>query len=1358
MGFYDDFGKSQPSGLKIVNNTNSTKTSKKGVVSDRSTTKTKSFYNGAFASSKDLKKKADDWDSLNPGQEDQNPYKPPSSDQTPDIQAAQAALEAKSATPAKSGSNFFQDAVGNVGKAIGATGQFLNTEIPKILDPVGTKALSDIQKKSQANIDNAVATGKLKPEEAVKLKANIDTKTQPATLTGTTKDVVDMFTAAPKKLGEQSAAGVQYQQVLDQMTKDGVITDKDYVHQKKNALVKGASKAGVVSIEQSGKILSPEADAKVKAKVKELTGVDYSYGDLLGSAVDTATEAVPGVGGAKAAEKGIQSVEAAGKAVQVAKDAATAADTVKAGQAFVDAGKPTTKLLSEPTDAFYAKERADVQSRLDSVNSQDQQYLKDNKLTTLTKSDSRKTAELALSSPERVQAHTEAAKAVTDADKQVQYYNDLKLKGPDAPYHRAIDKINNDKATEIEQLQKVAQDQGASQDTVDQLTEQINKKYEPQIQEVNAKYPEAAQQAPVLDDALKQASIARMQAHAQASKLAQEDAGTLKLSDGFQETADPMKIKAHTDDLQSRLANIDERVNAAKFRAENPAQTVDHANSRIDDITDPELSPESYDANGNLTESALGDVIDNQRRRAEASFTPSTGDAVPKETIVPTQGTADKSGLVNPTTGKFAENATYQRILNNPDIPDSVKSSLNNLDHEIHSDDILRSSASKIVDDDIGEAQQLFDSRTLNDRNPDGQTALGNALAEKYLKLGLNEQASRVIDDSIANATSAGRALRSFRGDIFTPAGIVRYAKKFAGQEGKVLEKERIKSLAAAAEDLGTITDPAEKLAAQKALKDAAENKGVFQRIKTIGEGILSIPRSIMTSGDLSFALRQGAVLGVRFPKIWAESIAQSAKMAVNPRYFEEQMSKVANAVDKNGEPLLPAYQDMKLSIEGVKGKSEEAFGNTNLLERKLNETGKGAAAKKAINKINVIRHFVAASDRSFTGAATLLRANVAKKIINDYGGMEKFAQWTKREKQDLGRMIDTASGRGRGGQFFEQAAPTLGQTLFSARLWKSRLDLINPVYYAQLKGPARKYALQGAGAFASTVAITLMAAKAAGADVEMDPRSSDFGKIKIGDTRYDIMGGLQQNIVLAAREVTGQKKNSNGDIITFAPGIHLPDSDGSTPAFGDAPDAGFGAPTRASVLGDFATNKTSPTINTAITLARGTDIAGNAVNPWQEVASLFIPLGASSISDKEANDKPQNAGQAIGNAAAVGLPEFFGVGTQTYGNNNTKVSSSDQKKIDAAPANETDMYKAFYTAAGNVTGRAQRDAAVSYLYKNNEPAKAKRKADEYNTMVDAKMEPFFSKYPSIDDTLKKELRDNLHITLTPAGIQARSK
>jgi hypothetical protein len=46
---------------------------------------------------------------------------------------------------------------------------------------------------------------------------------------------------------------------------------------------------------------------------------------------------------------------------------------------------------------------------------------------------------------------------------------------------------------------------------------------------------------------------------------------------------------------------------------------------------------------------------------------------------------------------------------------------------------------------------------------------------------------------------------------------------------------------------------------------------------------------------------------------------------------------------------------------------------------------------------------------------------------------------------------------------------------------------------------------------------------------VEIDPRSTDFGKIKVGNIRWDIWGGFQQWVRVASQLATGERKTGKG-------------------------------------------------------------------------------------------------------------------------------------------------------------------------------------------------------------------------------------
>lgn len=667
-----------------------------------------------------------------------------------------------------------------------------------------------------------------------------------------------------------------------------------------------------------------------------------------------------------------------------------------------------------------------------------------------------------------------------------------------------------------------------------------------------------------------------------------------------------------------------------------PAAQLEKASAATDNMgnaalrTDAERAAEMTD-NGMTPAVGASQVAQNENRMAAAAE----------------RTAGDQVSLTNPTTGATATNQTAERILADPRVPADTKAAINNLTHEVHNDKIMIESAQNLVKQDLNSARQLFDDGALiTSANLDGHIHLGNALNEEYNRIGNMVEAGKVYDGLIAASTRYGQGMRALQAiSKISPQGIVEYARNIASKAGKHLSPELENELVDTARSVAQMAPGEEKAAAIREMINLARQPSAWDTAGEFFKGVLSAPRGLMATGDLSFAIRQGGVLGSRYPKEWAQALKNSAEYAVSEEKFQQGMTRLANLTDENGENLLPVFQKMELSLPAVTGQAEEVFGNTSVLE------------SKALKKVGV-GHVVAGSDRAFSGAAAELRANVAKKIIDGYGGVAAMANWTEKDFKDLGRVLNTATGRGMGGsgmvgRAFEKAAPFLSDTLFSARLWKSRLDLLNPIYYARLAPAARKVALQSSSSFAAVVSATLAAAAAAGAAVEMDPRSSDFGKIKIGNTRYDIMGGLQQNIVLAARELTGEKKTGDGSIV-------------------DLTEGGYGQPNRFTTLSDFVTNKETPVLATATRLLKGKDIGGNDVNPWTEVAKLFIPLGLQDVNalvqDRAGNgDATQTPGEAAKNwlnpadtAKSVGqaTPGFFGVGVQTYGSSTKNVAA----------------------------------------------------------------------------------------------------
>jgi hypothetical protein len=146
---------------------------------------------------------------------------------------------------------------------------------------------------------------------------------------------------------------------------------------------------------------------------------------------------------------------------------------------------------------------------------------------------------------------------------------------------------------------------------------------------------------------------------------------------------------------------------------------------------------------------------------------------------------------------------------------------------------------------------------------------------------------------------------------------------------------------------------------------------------------------------------------------------------------------------------------------------------------------------------------------------------------------------------------------------------------LFSVKFLKSNIDTLlggvkNLVKYPFMSKEmtfAQKQSAKNILNIVSNIAFILFVANSFDDDsVTFDPRSSDFGKIKIGDTRFDVTGGMGSLVTLLSRVVVPTMHD--GEL-----GLWQQTSGGWT----NLTEGGFGKQTAWGVLGNFASGKMSP-------------------------------------------------------------------------------------------------------------------------------------------------------------------------------------
>lgn len=390
--------------------------------------------------------------------------------------------------------------------------------------------------------------------------------------------------------------------------------------------------------------------------------------------------------------------------------------------------------------------------------------------------------------------------------------------------------------------------------------------------------------------------------------------------------------------------------------------------------------------------------------------------------------------------------------------------------------------------------------------------------------------------------------------------------------------------------------------------QQVAETVSWWRKAKNVGLSIINVPRSLQASVDLSAPFRQGLVLGAAQPKMFAREFGPMLKAFAREGAYEDTMGAIAEM------PNFTRMQKGKLAITDLEGSaaSREDYFNSAVAER-----------------IPGVGRLVRASGRAYTAFLNKFRADA----FNHYLRMAEDAGIDVDDEmflKSLGTFINTATGRG-SIKNLEPSMNALTTVFFSPRLIASRLQFFNPGRYVKA-GPVgmkqdpfvlaqnRKAARNLVGG----IGLTLALAKMAGAEVETDDRSADFGKIKVGNTRIDITGGHQGYVVNAARQIRAETKSSTTGKVTKLEG-------------------GFGKRSAAAVEWDFFKNKLAPTARYIVGQREGQNFDREPFDPVKEAYRSLIPIGVGGTADAYKQEGPALA------ALTAGLGGI-GFGVITYG------------------------------------------------------------------------------------------------------------
>jgi hypothetical protein len=382
-----------------------------------------------------------------------------------------------------------------------------------------------------------------------------------------------------------------------------------------------------------------------------------------------------------------------------------------------------------------------------------------------------------------------------------------------------------------------------------------------------------------------------------------------------------------------------------------------------------------------------------------------------------------------------------------------------------------------------------------------------------------------------------------------------------------------------------------EKLRAQRQM----ETK--FQTVSRLGKEALNIPRALLSSMDFSAVLRQGGFVALGNPLRAARNLPSMFGSAISEGRFEQSEAQIRSR------PNSDLYKRSKLYLADIDGKldsKEEAF------------------RAELADRIPLVGRLVRGSNRAYVGFLNRLRADSFDAMTQGRTDL------SPEQLKAISHYINVSTGRGDLG-VHGSAAETLSTVLWSPRLLISRIQLLagEPLARGDAKGVRSVIAKEYGKALIGGATVIFLGLLA-GADIEKDPRSSDFGKLRFGETRIDPWMGLQQITTLASRLTTQETKTKSGQIMS----LRKKEGDTSRPPWAET---GFDVSAR------FLRTKLTPLLGEFFNQVSGETVVG------EKVPKPRIPTSAKDIGEIA----KEQAGTAKRMLAPLSFQDIYDVMTE---------------------------------------------------------------------------------------------------------------
>lgn len=484
--------------------------------------------------------------------------------------------------------------------------------------------------------------------------------------------------------------------------------------------------------------------------------------------------------------------------------------------------------------------------------------------------------------------------------------------------------------------------------------------------------------------------------------------------------------------------------------------------------------------------------------------------------------------------------------------------------------------------------KQAIESGELNiDVLINANTAQREALLEKHVSKGYSKTVSESFSRKFGTDLTPDMAK-----DIMDSIGKVNAlraadktpwtgeSKAWSREYVNLLDRVKGKVQPEAETFTGTLKGALKTEATKIANAKGAVAKGV-QAVKSTADVLTSpVTKSLKASMDASYAFRQGAKIFLANPKEYKKAMLESFK------YWKAVGSKAEqDAIMREFKATYLAHPNYdKLVNEGglAFGVVEDFFPTT------IGE------------KIPALGNIFKSSNEAFTSFSQSARFGIANDLLEKQLALKGGEALTKEELKSIAILANSLTGRGSLGKL-ENQADLLNRLFFSARYISSQIDTFTmPLNIKGTLSPfAQKEAQKESAKIFATIGSLIAGASLFG-DVELDPRSSNFGKVQIGKYKIDLTAGLGSYLTLASRVVSWSKKNNKGKVIPLNSGK-------------------YGSEDVADVLGGFFTNKLAPSPGMIYNIAgKGSMFGGKEVSPAGVVTDLVAPISIDNMLDFE--------------------------------------------------------------------------------------------------------------------------------------------